>query len=264
MSFLQDSLGITPLIALSAHEAPEMVSQLVSIGADMEMKLNMFPYKTALDIATERGNSETAALLQNLAGTPMDEEQRQANRQNLLKYVLGEDLRGMNSEEHVVHNKYRMWSSVSSINCQISSDGNTWGINANNIYCVKDCSGFDRATDLPFINKIGMTRTLKERVGYVWHDANGKVISSVKCLIRDKGGFGVVSYEEYHTSVALNYPPPIMITPGARGPPFRPHFITLSPKDHPLPSCLKQNSYGSAVESSDSAALFMGQGTVYI
>ena len=201
ISFLQDSLGITPLMALSVHDKPEIVKQLVSIGADWKVKDQSG--KTALDIATAGGNEKTVKFLESLSSAPMDEQQRKANRKNLLESVLGEDLCGKNTTKNEAHNKYRMWSPVPSINCTIRGDGrNSWSINANNIFCAKDCTGVDLATNEPYAIKIGMSRTLGEVAGSVWHDADGKEISSVKCLVGDVGGFDFVGYEEYHQLVA--------------------------------------------------------------
>ena len=202
ISFLQESSGITPLMALSAHDKPEIVKQLVSIGADWKVKDSSG--KTPLDLATSVGSKETVDFLESLSSAPMDEEERELNRKDLLESVLGENLLGKNTTKDEAHNKYRMWTAVESINCQIGGDGrrNTWGINANNIFCAKDCTGVDLATKESYAIKVGMSRTLGEVPGSVWHDADGEEISSVKCLVGDVGGFDFVGYEEYHQLVA--------------------------------------------------------------
>ena len=190
-------------MALSAHNKTEIVKQLVSVGADIEMQ--DLRGKKAFDIASEAENNETAAFLHSLAsGVPMEQGEQEVHLRNLLESVLGAELNGMNSKEHVVHNNYRMWSAVPSVTCQISATGNSWGINVNNIYCAKDCAGVDAGTGLPYVNKIGMVRTLEEKAGFRWQDADGEVISSVRCLVGDVGGFEVVGYEEYHNLVDID------------------------------------------------------------
>ena len=53
----------------------------------------------------------------------------------------------------------------------------------------------------------------------------------------------------------------IMVTTGDRSP-YVPHFFSLSPEKHPLPSCLKgtKQALGSAIAIRYNAALFPGEG----
>jgi len=188
--------NMTTLMAITANGRTEIVKQLLSLGANPLSK--DYSQEKSYDVAIKRNKSEIADFLESLSDTPMTLSEMERHRRHILIHVLGGPWSSMNTKERVAHNRFKKWTVMPQVKCQYDGTGNSWDVNPNNIYCVRDCTGVDDASGKPYVIGIGEERTLGEKPGYRWVDSDGNPISSVQCLVRDIGGYEVTGSEGFH------------------------------------------------------------------